>query len=311
MSRSAPPLAPQRVLFCGAGRWGKKLIRAFLDHGAVPAGFVVRTNSTMQFLAAEYPNVPIGANAEQLIGETPADVLVVATPTPTHSRLALMGLHQGRDVFVEKPLCTDSVDARALADAARATNAALFTGFVYLHHPAFAALRSALAIENIAHLDFHWNRPALGGRPEWELLPHELAIASVLLGELPPEVSIHVGDGLCRCRWTSTSGVPIDIRLDGRTGIVKRKELVVRTTTGQVWKWTDHELVHHDQMSSERALQRATFGAAEPLRREVDWFFAHRRESDAMRHEIDRSVAITTLISEALAAAAPVRSRLH
>ncbi|RFZ04967.1 hypothetical protein VIMS_04962 [Mycobacterium marinum] len=85
----------------------------------------------------------------------------------------------------------------------------------------------------------------------------------------------------------------------------------MRTTTGQVWKWTDHELVHHDQMSSERALQRATFGAAEPLRREVDWFFAHRRESDAMRHEIDRSVAITTLISEALAAAAPVRSRLH
>ncbi|OSC41842.1 Gfo/Idh/MocA family protein [Mycobacterium decipiens] len=311
MLRRAPRRAPERVIFCGAGRWGRKLIRAFLAHGAVPAGFVVRSNPTMQWLAAEYPHVPVDTDAERLLAGTHADVVVVATPTETHSRLAQFGLHQGCDVFVEKPLCTDPVEARALAASARVRGKALFTGFVYLYHPAVVALRRALATENLAEVRFTWARPALAGPPAWELLPHELAIASVLLGELPQAVSLDVDGELCRCRWTSTAGTRIEISLDGRAGISKRKAVALRTVAGEVWKWTDHELVRYDRKSPETALRRTTFGPAEPLRREVEWFFAHRHYPEAVRKEIDRSVAITTLIDDALAAAVPGRSELE
>jgi predicted dehydrogenase len=71
--------------------------------------------------ALEYPNVPVFADADEMLSLTPGkdDIVVVATPPWTHAELAIKALRTGRHVLCEKPLSIDEASAKDMADEAK------------------------------------------------------------------------------------------------------------------------------------------------------------------------------------------------
>jgi predicted dehydrogenase len=290
-------------LFFGAGNWGRNVITAFTACGATASGFAVNGSApTLEWLSTEHPGVPVSTDAPQLLATHDAATVVITTPKETHVALAESALAHGRHVFVEKPMALDPADGRRLAAMAEHRGLALFTGFIYLHHPACAQLRAAVAPGDIAALRFTWNRPALAGPVEWELLPHDVALAISLTDEVPPAICVSGGGDTARCWWTTSGGASVSIELNGSGPGPKRKQVALTTASGESWEWSDHRLRHGTNGNRTPDADRvdAHFAPNLPLLREVQWFLDHRTDRRAMRTDMSLSVAVTELISRAL-----------
>ncbi|MEV3902818.1 Gfo/Idh/MocA family oxidoreductase [Mycobacterium sp. NPDC050551] len=285
-------------LFFGAGNWGRNVITAFTACGATASGFAVHGNApTLTWLSTTHPGVPVSTDARQLLAENDAATVVITTPKESHVALTELALSHGRHVFVEKPMALDPADGRRLTAMADNRGLALFTGFTYLHHPAVERLHAAVVAEDVATLRFTWNRPALAGPVEWELLPHDVALAITLTGEVPQAIRLSGGGDTARCWWTTSRGATVSIELNGSGPGPKRKQLSLTTTSGESWDWSDHRL---RQSAASADSVDAQFAPNQPLLREVQWFLDHRTDRRAMHSDMSLSVAVTDLISRAL-----------
>jgi UDP-N-acetylglucosamine 3-dehydrogenase len=70
---------------------------------------------------------------------------VVVTPAQTHFELCKGLLEAGKDVFVEKPITSESADARKLVDLAKRSGLILQVGHIFRFDPASVWMRDALA----------------------------------------------------------------------------------------------------------------------------------------------------------------------
>ena len=80
------------------------------------AAIVQRSGSSA---AQAYPRVPVLSSIEALLEDRSIQLVVVATPNPTHLSIARQCLLAGRDVVVDKPLTVNSAEAAELIQLAR------------------------------------------------------------------------------------------------------------------------------------------------------------------------------------------------
>ena len=100
--------------------------------------------------------------------DTDADVVVIATPTPSHAELSLLALRAGHDVICEKPLVRSLEEARALRKQVRATGKRFMVGENYRYADGMENLRKAVAgglIGRPAYIDHEFRRAGAGPRP--------------------------------------------------------------------------------------------------------------------------------------------------
>jgi predicted dehydrogenase len=116
------------------------------------------------------------------------DAAIVATPTLEHARSIESLAPRGVPIFCEKPLTADAGAARRLAEALEGR---LWPMEKWRWHPAIEAI-AAIARGGEAgparELRTLRAQPAISGYdvdPVWVLAPHELSIASEILGGLP------------------------------------------------------------------------------------------------------------------------------
>lgn len=167
----------------GCGRWGRHILRDLRSLGCEVA--VVARSADSRGRAAEGGAEAIVAAASEL-GEV--EGVVVATPTATHAEVVEEALGLGVPVYVEKPLTAEVASARRLAAAAPER---LFVMDKWRYHPGVRELaRIARSRELGEVVGFHSRRVTLGHRYSdvdtvWIHVPHDLAIALELLGEVP------------------------------------------------------------------------------------------------------------------------------
>jgi len=174
------------VIVVGAGSWGQHLVRNFYELGGL-AGVAEAKPELRAAIAARYPGVPAYADLQETLrAEAPA--LAIATPAPTHYRLALAALEAGKDAFVEKPLALTAHEARHLATLADERQRILMVGHLLLYQPAIAWLRDYLASGEAGTVwHIHTRRAKLGKvrREEnvwWSFAPHDVSVVLDLLG---------------------------------------------------------------------------------------------------------------------------------
>ncbi|WP_175408294.1 Gfo/Idh/MocA family protein [Streptomyces sp. TRM64462] len=97
-----------------------------------------------------------------------ADLAVVAVPNHLHATIACRLLGNGIPVFVEKPVCLDSHEARQLAAAESASGSVLLAGSAARYRADILALRDTVAgLGDIRHVEVSWVRargiPDAGG----------------------------------------------------------------------------------------------------------------------------------------------------
>ena len=75
------------------------------------------------------PEAKIYENYRDLIAREDIDVVHVCTPNSSHSEITVAALQSGKHVMCEKPMAINSVEAKAMLDAAKATGKKLTIGY--------------------------------------------------------------------------------------------------------------------------------------------------------------------------------------
>ena len=120
----------------------------------------------------------------------------------THAGLVRRALEAGKDVLVEKPLCLDIDEGRALVALAERNHRVLMVGHLLQYHPAVLRLCEMVRGGELGRIQYIYsNRLNLGRirREEnirWSFAPHDVSVILGLLGELPENVQAQGGNYL-------------------------------------------------------------------------------------------------------------------
>lgn len=177
----------------GTGYWGKNILRNLNAIGAL-SGFFDSAAEARAAFGAQYPNAKVYDSVDAVLADTAVPAVAIATPAETHGNLVRQALNAGKHVFVEKPLCLEVDEARALEALAKEKGAVLMVGHLLLYHPAFLALKQAVADGAIGRLRYIYsNRASLGKirRNEnalWSFAPHDISMMLALTGRMPDRV---------------------------------------------------------------------------------------------------------------------------
>jgi UDP-2-acetamido-3-amino-2,3-dideoxy-glucuronate N-acetyltransferase len=281
----------QSVIVVGAGNWGKNLIANF--HALDALAGVVEVDSTLrQRVENSYPDLAIYTDFQQALIETSATGIVIATPAPTHSELAMRALAAGKDVFVEKPMTLTMAEAQALAEYADSSDRVLMVGHLLLYQPAISWMRDYIAAGNLGNVRRVVAHRAKLGKVRstenvwWSFSPHDVSVVLELLDRPKLERVAATGAAIFQ------SGIADDVHVelgfvDGKTAhihaswcspINRRETIVIGDRQMLVYdevaqtvtihdKSIDPDLTHHD-----RGTQIVSVAAAEPLKLECQHF---------------------------------------
>jgi predicted dehydrogenase len=190
--------ATVRAGVVGLGYWGPNLAR---NIAAIPGCELTwlcdASEGARERLARSFPGARTTARIEDLLEDENLDAVVLATPVPTHAKLAIAAAEAGKHCFVEKPMATTAADAeRAVAAAAR-SGTVLMVGHLLEYHPAVSRLKALIDSSELGDLYYvYGNRLNLGKLREdenalWSLGAHDVSVVLHLIGEEPEECLAH------------------------------------------------------------------------------------------------------------------------
>lgn len=182
-----------RVAVVGAGYWGKNLVRNFHQLGALVA-VCDQDDAALQRAASGYSGLRRYHLMADAIADPDVTAVAIATPAESHGRLAQAALAAGKAVYIEKPMCLELDDARAIDAMARERRLTLMVGHLLLYHPAFVALERFIAGGRLGDIRYVYSTRASLGRIRreenalWSFAPHDVSMILKLFGELPDRV---------------------------------------------------------------------------------------------------------------------------
>lgn len=178
-----------RIGVIGFGYWGPNLVRNF--SAADDARVVAIADGREAARAAasrSFPHCEQHTDAEELIGRSDIDAVLIATPVSSHYRLAAAALAAGKHVLVEKPITRTSEEAIDLIARAKHAGKVLMVDHTFLFTGAvqtMAAIVRRGELGKICYVDS--TRVNLGlFQPDvnclWDLAPHDLSIIDHIVG---------------------------------------------------------------------------------------------------------------------------------
>jgi len=119
---------------------------------------------------------------DDVLADPDVDFVYVATPHPTHERLAIDAARAGKHVLCEKPLAVDAAGARRMVEAAHSAGTFLMEAFAFRCHPQSQRLADLIAdgaIGEVRSVNSAFGYDG-GPAPTNYLLRHDLAGGSIL-----------------------------------------------------------------------------------------------------------------------------------
>lgn len=194
----SPTKSPQ-VAVIGAGHWGRNLIRDFRDLGALR--LVCDSNkAALEAIAGAYPGIKTAADLSEVLADPEIKGVALATPAPSHAKLALMVLEAGLDVFVEKPLALSMDDGLAMVRMAANKGRILMVDHLLNRHPAVERLKAMIQageLGQVVHVESarrNFGIIRVDENALWSLAPHAIALVLAMVGATPKTVTA-VGGG--------------------------------------------------------------------------------------------------------------------
>ncbi|MFU2486716.1 oxidoreductase [Thauera sp. WH-1] len=194
-------VARLRVALIGYGGAGRVFHAPLIRHTA-GLELALVASSRGDELARALPGVEVVATPQHALSRDDIDLVVIASPNPTHAALAEAALRAGRHVVVDKPFTLTLAEARGLARLAAQRDRVLAVFHNRRWDNDFLALREVLASGQIGrltwlesrfdrfrpHVQDRWRERADDGGGIWlDLGPHLVDQALQLFG-LPARV---------------------------------------------------------------------------------------------------------------------------
>jgi predicted dehydrogenase len=186
---------PLRVAVAGLGYWGPNLARNFAALPGSELAWCCDARDTIrERYARAFPAARFTADLDEVLADETLDAVALATPVPTHAKLALRVLEAGKHCFVEKPMAQRVADAEAVVAAARSADRVLMVGHLLEYHPGVVKLKQLIDDGDLGRvLYLYGNRLNLGKlradeNALWSLGAHDVSVLLRLAGEEPYEV---------------------------------------------------------------------------------------------------------------------------
>lgn len=191
----------KEIAAIGAGAWGINLVRTLHSLGVLAC--VVETSASLrEKIESEFPDLLILSEIDQLFSQDGIKAVTIATPAVTHHDIARRCLLAGFDVFVEKPMTMNSVEAEDLVALAESGGRILMVGHLLLYKPAVEFIRNYLRDGRLGRVfTLHQERMKLGRARSvenalWSLGVHDVAALLFFVGSEPTKVQFSGHCGL-------------------------------------------------------------------------------------------------------------------
>jgi predicted dehydrogenase len=282
----------------GTGYWGSNHVRVAAEiqaEGLIDEVILCDSDEgRVSELAANY-DFPYTTGVQELI-RMDVDAVTIATPSDTHYSISKSLLEAGVNVLVEKPLTTDSKDAREIVSLAKKKGRTIAVGHIFRYHPALIELKHRIDRGEFGHIKyvnltrFSFRVPRATVGTLYSLAIHDVDIASYLLGKLPVTAYCNLDDVIIDgIDETAT----IVLEYGDATGVIeeswqvpifnKRRDLVIVGTEKSAYidfmKSNEIEVyesriksVDGEMRAREEGMKVIKVAASEPLRMEVEDF---------------------------------------
>ncbi|MEA2016023.1 MAG: Gfo/Idh/MocA family oxidoreductase [Actinomycetota bacterium] len=107
-------------------------LKRFTDKFEI-AAFCARSDKSKKKVEKEYPGIPFYRDYKVMLKEPFIDAVIIMTPIPMNPVIAGEALDAGKDVFVEKPLATNSADAGKLIKKEKNSGRKIFVLEQFVH----------------------------------------------------------------------------------------------------------------------------------------------------------------------------------
>jgi predicted dehydrogenase len=186
--------AALRIGVVGLGYWGPNLARNFDRLPDSELAWICDASEDARGRwGASFPGARVSADVDELLSDPQLDAVVIATPVPSHARLAEQVIAARKHCFVEKPLAQSVAEAEAVVGAAREAGVVLMVGHLLEYHPGVVALKELADSGELGQIHYiYGNRLNLGKlRAEenalWSLGAHDVSVLLRLAGDEPSE----------------------------------------------------------------------------------------------------------------------------
>ena len=185
-----------RVGVIGHGYWGPNLVRNFMaTSGSVVTAVCDSREERLVQLRKVYPTLALYNDASELIADKNVDAVVIATPVSSHFELTMSSLRAGKHVLVEKPIASNSEQAKQLIDAADKRELVLMVDHTFVYTDAVRKIRELIAAGELGEIYYYDAvRVNLGLFQHdvnviWDLAIHDLSIMDFVLPHKPVAIS--------------------------------------------------------------------------------------------------------------------------
>lgn len=188
---------PIRAAVLGFGYWGPNVTRNLADSERFDVRFICDpAEDRLKAARLRYPHIRQTSSFDDVCADADIELIAIVTPVATHFDLARKTLLAGKDVLIEKPMCTTVAEARALDELARSLGRKVFVDHTFVFNPAVRKMQEVVNSENFGRKLYYDSVRANLGLFQadcnvlWDLAPHDLSILDAILGgRMPSRVS--------------------------------------------------------------------------------------------------------------------------
>ncbi|HTG93738.1 MAG TPA: Gfo/Idh/MocA family oxidoreductase [Pyrinomonadaceae bacterium] len=181
----------------GCGYWGPNLLRNFSAQPNCWVKYVADTSEERQaYVRKNFPQSEVVSDFADVLRDSEVEAVLVATPASSHYSIAKLALENGKHVFVEKPLATNTQEADELVNLAASRSRVLMAGHTFLYNAAVRYAKSLVDNDELGQLYYIYSQRLNLGQVRsdvnawWNLAPHDVSIMLYLMKDkLPVSVS--------------------------------------------------------------------------------------------------------------------------
>ncbi len=207
---------PVQVGIIGFGYWGPKLLRNLVTSETTCAVAVADVKEQRRASARRaHPELPVLADAEEVLALPAVEAVAIATPVSTHHGLVKKALLAEKHVLVTKPFTRSVAEAVELIEIARERKREIFVDHTFLFTAAVRKLRQLTRSGELGTLLYYDStRINLGlFQPDvdviWDLAPHDFSILDYVLDRRPQSISA-IGRGHATSGLADVAYVTLD-----------------------------------------------------------------------------------------------------
>ena len=241
----------KNLAIIGLGIQGKRLLRDFSKISNVVSCTSVGKKENIQWLKKNYPDVSYSKNIDELLKNESIDAIIIASPIKTHFDLSKQALKANKNVFVEKTITENFVDAKKIITLAKQKKKIIFVGHIFLYHPVLDRLKQIHKNDSISYMKFYWTKTGSFNEDILlDLVSHFCSIMIELLG-LPKKIKLlNFKKIVSSCdvisfQFDFINGQRCIIDINRISNFKKRSILII--TKKNIFEWDDDSLYKFDK----------------------------------------------------------------